>query len=278
VARSVALLTREWVGSWTPLALEGEPPAPIFLVGFPRSGTTLLDTLLMNMPSLHVLEEMPVLGQVDRALGDEARLATLGGEEANRLRALYFESLEALAPPPRPGLTIVDKHPLRMARLPVAARLFPDAKVIFVERHPCDVVLSCFMANFQLNHAMRSFTSLDEAARTYDLVSEAWTRAEALLPLRVHRIRYERMVADLESEMRPLLDFLELPWSDSVLDNVGAAAERGHVRTASYAQVTEPIYTRAAGRWQRYRRQLEPVLPLLAPWAERMGYGTLDAE
>jgi hypothetical protein len=84
------------------------------------------------------------------------------------------------------------------------------------------------------------------------------------------------MVEDLAGEMRPLLAFLGLPWDERVLDNQGAAASRGHVRTASYAQVTEPIYTRAAGRWQRYRAQLEPVLPILAPWAERMGYGPLD--
>ena len=93
-----------------------------------------------------------------------------------------------------------------------------------------------------------------------------------LLPIDVHRIRYERMVEDLEGEMRPLLDFLGLPWDPKVLDNQAAAAERGHVKTASYSQVTEPIYKRAAGRWQRYRTQLEPVLPILAPWAERMGY------
>jgi hypothetical protein len=128
------------------------------------------------------------------------------------------------------------------------------------------------MANFQLNDAMRSFTTLEEAARTYASVFTAWTRAEELLPLRVHRIRYERMVEDLAGEMRPLLDFLGLPWDEKVLDNEGAAAGRGHVRTASYSQVSEPIYRRAAGRWERYRAQLEPVLPILAPWAEKMGY------
>jgi len=271
VRKSATLLTRAWTGSWTEIDVERQPASPIFLVGFPRSGTTLLDTLLMNMPSLHVLEEMPVFTQVDIELGDEARLASLGVDEANRLRRLYFEMLEQVAPP-APGKTVVDKHPLRMARMAILHRLFPDAKVIFLERHPCDVVLSCFMSNFQLNHAMRSFTDLEEAARTYDAVFESWTRATALLPIDVHRIRYERMVEDLEGEMRPLLDFLGLPWDPKVLDNRTAAAERGHVKTASYSQVTEPIYKRSAGRWQRYRRQMEPILPILAPWAARMGY------
>jgi hypothetical protein len=159
-----------------------------------------------------------------------------------------------------------------MARMPMIHRLFPDARVVLVERHPCDAVLSCFMANFQPNAAMRSFTDLEEAARTYNAVFDAWTRAEALLPIRVHRIRYERMVEDLAGEMQPLLEFLGLPWDEKVLDNQGAAAGRGHVRTASYSQIHEPIYKRAAGRWERYRDQLAPVLPILAPWAERLGY------
>ena len=128
------------------------------------------------------------------------------------------------------------------------------------------------MANFQLNQAMRSFSDLDEAARTYDAVFDAWTRATELLPLNVHRVRYERMVDDLEGEMKRLLAALELPWDPGVLDNRSSAARREHIRTASYSQVTEPLYSRAAGRWQRYRTQLEPALPILAPWADRMGY------
>jgi tetratricopeptide (TPR) repeat protein len=271
VSAAAALLTPDRVAAWTRLDFPLSPPSPIFIVGFPRSGTTLLDTLLMNMSTLHVMEEMPVLVEVATALGDEARLATLSSDEAQRLRVLYYETLARVAPAPA-GRTIVDKNPLQMAQMPIIHRLFPDARTVFVERHPCDVVLSCFMSNFQLNLGMRSFVTLDEAARTYDAVFDAWTRAETLLPLQVHRIRYERMVEDLEAEMRPLLGFLGLDWDPKVLDNRAAAAKRDHIRTASYSQVTEPIYRRSAGRWERYRKQMEPVLPILAPWAELMGY------
>jgi tetratricopeptide (TPR) repeat protein len=271
VTSSTALLTAQWVEGWTKVQIEPSPPSPIFIVGFPRSGTTLLDTLLMNLPQLHVLEEMPVINAVEEALGDQARLATLGPEEAAGLRARYFEALERIAPP-GPGQSIVDKYPLSMARMPLIHRLFPDAKIVFVERHPCDAVLSAFMSNFQLNQAMRSFVSLEDAARTYDAVFESWTRAEALLPLDVHRIRYERMVVDLEGEMRPLLAFLDLEWDPKVLDNRAGAAGRTYVRTASYSQISEPIYRRSAGRWERYRGQMADVLPILSPWAERLGY------
>ncbi|HEV2818475.1 MAG TPA: sulfotransferase [Allosphingosinicella sp.] len=243
-----------------PAEVEGARPSPAFILGFPRSGTTLLDTLLLNLPQLHVLEELPVLDAVERTPAD-----------SNGLRARYFEVLDELAPP-GPGQLVIDKFPLHMARAPLIHRLFPDAKIVFVERHPCDAVLSCFMANFQLNHAMRAFTDIEEAARLYDAAMAAWTRARERLPLEVHAIRYERMVENLEAEMRPLLAFLGLDWDPKVLDNRAAAGARDYISTASYAQVAEPIYRRAAGRWQRYRDQLAPVLPILAPWAERLGY------
>ena len=271
VEAATVLLTSERVAAWSRIDVPSDPPSPVFVVGFPRSGTTLLDTLLMNMPELHVLEEMPVIDEVAMALGEEERLAVIDSGEARDLRRLYFEVLGRISPP-APGQTVVDKFPLHMARMPIIHRLFPNARIVFVERHPCDTVLSCFMSNFQLNQAMRSFTDLEETARLYDAVFTNWTRARELLPLDVHVVRYEDMIADLEGTMRPLIDRLGLAWDPKVLDNRTAAEGRGYVRTASYAQVAEPIYARAAGRWQRYRDQLAPVLPILAPWAERLGY------
>lgn len=271
VANSAALMTRENVDKWTQVPVHSAPPSPVFIMGFPRSGTTLLDTLLMNVPSFHVLEELPVMRQVEVALGEIHRIGGLDAQEVNSLRARYFEALEVISAV-EPGKAIVDKYPLHMARVPLIHRIFPDAKFVFVERHPCDVVLSCFMANFQLNRAMRYFGALESAAELYNTVFQAWTRARDLLPIDLHIIRYERMVDDLETEMRSLLGFLKLDWDAGVLDNRGAASKRTHIRTASYSQVTEPIYKRASGRWHRYRPQMEKVLPILAPWAELMGY------
>ena len=268
---AAALTTPEQVAGWSRVEIERQPPAPVFIVGFPRSGTTLLDTLLMNLPMLHVTEELPVLHAVRAELGGPEDIASLTSAQANRLRSRYFEELARLSKP-EAGRIVVDKHPLHMAEMPLIHRIFPDARVVLVERHPCDVVLSCFMANFQLNQAMRSFSDLEEAARTYDAVFDSWTRATDLLPISVHRVRYERMVDDLEGEMKQLLGYFELPWDAGVLDNRASAAKREHIRTASYSQVTEPLYKRAAGRWERYRTQMEPVLPILAPWIHKLGY------
>jgi hypothetical protein len=159
-----------------------------------------------------------------------------------------------------------------MNKVPLIRRLFPEARIILALRHPCDVVLSCFMTAFRLNDAMANFLDLDTAAEFYDLSFGYWTNCTSIMPVSVHTIRYEDVVDDTEGQLRGLLDYLGLAWNESVLDHAGTARSRGVITTASYAQVTEGIYRRASGRWQRYRHQLEPVLPLLAPWAEKFGY------
>lgn len=247
----------------------GLPQDPIFIVGSPRSGTTLLDTLLTALPELQVFEEQPTLSTIEREFPDLA--SETDQARVNAARTRYFELAAALQGS-ADGRRIVDKMPLHMTHMPVINRLFPDAAIVLVERHPCDAVLSCFMANFAPNHAMQSYTELDEAARTYAAIFSNFERAEALLGLKPQRVRYERMIADLEAEMRTLLAFLGLPWRDEVLDNQASAARRGAVRTASYAQIGQPLYQRAVGRWERYRQQLEPVMPVLQPWIEKLGY------
>jgi tetratricopeptide (TPR) repeat protein len=269
VAALAEMLTPAYAAGWIP-APAGERPAPVFLVGFPRSGTTLIDTLLMGHRHVHVLEEEPLLQRAGEALGDFARLPGLDAEETEGLRAHYFAALDARDPPP--GKLVVDKLPLNILGAPLIHRLFPQAKLIFAERHPCDVVLSCFMQNFDLNDAMANFLDLEDAARLYDLVLRFWTKAREVLPLDVHVLRYEALVADKEAEMRALVAFLGLRWDDKALDNEGTAIARGLIATPSYAQVAQPIYARASGRWTRYRHQLADVLPILAPWADKLGY------
>ncbi len=267
----LARWTPEWVASWTTdaTAAEGAPRDPIFLVGFPRSGTTLLDTMLMGQPEVCVLEERPMVAEVARMIGDHD-LAPLTAAQIAALRDAYFAAARNHGWDGARWL--VDKHPLNMARVPLIRRLFPQARFILAERHPADAVLSCFMANFTLNHAMRSFTDLEEAALTYDAAFRAWHRAVELFAPSAHAVRYERLVEDPRGELQPLVEWLGLGWDDRLLAHEETARTRTRVRTASYAQIGEKLYTRARGRWQRYRDQLAPVLPILAPWAERMGY------
>ena len=122
------------------------------------------------------------------------------------------------------------------------------------------------------------FLDLEDAALLYDKVMSLWHQYRAVLPLQVHTVRYERLIERFDETVGPLLDFMGVGWDDAVRDHVAAAHRRGRIRTTSYNQVAQPLYTRARGRWQRYRDQMAPVLPILLPWAQRFGYGNGNAD
>lgn len=245
--------------------------SPAFLVGFPRSGTTLLDTFLMGHPDTQVLEEVPLIHAVETALGKIEDLPERSPDELAAARDAYFAELDRHVPNGFSGLA-VDKLPLNLIAAPFLYATFPDAPVVFAQRHPCDCVLSCFMQGFALNNSMACFLDIRDAAAFYDKAMTAWTRACENLPIKVHSLVYEELVADPEAALRPLVGFLGLDWSDELLDHRATAKARGAISTPSYDQVVQPLSSAAAGRWRRYEKQLEPVLPLLLPWAERLGY------
>ncbi|KTE37335.1 MULTISPECIES: tetratricopeptide repeat-containing sulfotransferase family protein [unclassified Sphingopyxis] len=271
IARLDEQTTRAWFAEWAAPPLPAERPAPAFLVGFPRSGTTLLDTILMGNSGAHVLEELPIIEGLSKSLGDLDAIRALDAGAVADLRRRYFAELDKLSPPP-PGKLVIDKNPLSMIRIPLIHRLFPDAKIILAMRHPCDVVLSCYIQNFKPTEAMASFLDLANASRTYDRIFHYWETCRAVFPIDMHMLRYEAMVADAGAATRPLFDFLGLGWEEDALDHQKTAAARGYIRTPSYAQVLEPIYSSASGRWKRYEAQMREVLPILAPWVERYGY------
>lgn len=263
--------TREWFEGWNAPPVKTSRPSPAFLVGFPRSGTTLLDTMLMGHPDVEVMEERPVITRVEERFGGFDALARLDEAQVRQAQEHYFEIAAEYADPGR-GALLVDKSPLHLNQVPTIHRLFPDARFILALRHPADVVLSCFVSNFRLNPSMSNFVRLDTAAEFYDLTFRNWERAREVFPLKVHTIAYEKLVDDPEAQLRRLAKELEIEWRDEMLDHIVTAAGRGVIATASYAQVTEPIYRRSIGRWEKYRSHLEPVLPVLAPWAEKFGY------
>jgi tetratricopeptide (TPR) repeat protein len=264
------LTTEAWRDSWLAPRTPA-PRAPVFLLGFPRSGTTLLDTILMGHPHIQVMEELPVMARVEAELGGFNAFATLGEAGVSRGRRRYFE-IASDHVELRQGSLLVDKSPLHLLRMPQIVRLFPNARFILALRHPADVILSCFMTSFRLNSSMANFLRLDTAAEFYDLTFSMWERSLALFPAEVHTVAYERLIQDPEEVLRPVVEALGLTWHHDMLDHQRTAGARGIITTASYAQVTEPIYGRAAGRWRNYRRHLEPILPILEPWAKRFGY------
>lgn len=271
IQRQHDLVTPELMGRWRESVPSDGRPSPAFIVGFPRSGTTLLDTILMSHPNVEVMEEEPAIRDAGKALPDLADYPTLTDDQIQAGRDAYFRTAATLTAL-KQGTLLVDKNPLAMNSLPLIYRLFPDARVILALRHPCDVVLSCFITKFKMNAGMANFVRLDTTAELYDLSFRYFERARKLVPLAIHELRYEQLVEDTATELRAVCAFLGLDWTDALLDHQSTARQRPQIKTASYAQVVEPIYKRAAGRWQNYRTHLEPVLPVLKPWIETLGY------
>lgn len=275
VASDTALIRPEWLAGWSPPPPSDHWPTPTFLVGFPRSGTTLLDTMLMREPTALVLEEEPFLADLEQRCGGIAAFAGLDAQALSEGRDYYFSRVAELGEVNRETF-LVDKHPLHLNKVAVCQRFFPDAKFILALRHPCDVLLSCFLTNFRINNAMANFLDLGDAAELYDLTFSHWENARRVFDLPVSTVVYERLVEDTPRELRPLFDWLGLDWPGDDTDHREAARARGVVHTASYAQVTEPIYKRAAGRWHRYAAHLELVYDRIRPWVSKFGYSLED--
>jgi Flp pilus assembly protein TadD len=271
IIHATEILSPSWIKSWTSFDVPLDKHTPVFLVGFPRSGTTLLDTMLMADPSVRVLEEEAFIGEIERELGGIDALPHLSQSQIIAARQGYFNRVRKLVDL-GPETVVVDKHPMHLTKVAVIRRLFPEAKFVLALRHPCDVVLSCFITNFRINNAMANFLDLEDTATLYDLAFSHWEKARFHFNLSVSTVVYEQLVEDSERVLRPVFDNLGLAWPSEQFDHRDAARARGTVSTASYSQVTEPIYKRAAGRWMRYSEQLEPVIPVLAPWVKRFGY------
>ena len=271
--------TQAWLASCKPHPGDPASASPVFIIGFPRSGTTLLEQILDAHPRLRAIEEKPLINDLMHEVvalqtGTEQlpqTLARLDAGQAASLRQGYFQAAARYVRL-EPGEILVDKLPLNIVRVPLIWRIFPDARFILALRHPCDVCLSCFMHLFGMNPAMANFTTLEDTALLYTEVMGLWQHYAQFLPLHCHRLRYEDMVADPRGETQRLFDFLGLEWDEAVLRFHEHARRRKRIDTPSYHQVTEPIYARATNRWKRYRGQLEPVMERLRPFVEAFGY------
>ncbi len=279
--RLIETLTRSFetfdASAWQAFDVADDRTDPVFMVGFPRSGTTLLDTILQGHPDVHVLEEVSTVHRLESEFlgsgGDYAGgIQELGADQVQALRDAYFDELDKHIPRDQQGSVVIDKLPLNIVQAALIQRVLPGARFIFSQRHPCDTVLSCYLRNFRINEAMINFTALSSAATLYDRVMTLWSLYRDKLPLSVHTVRYEALIDDFDSTVSGCLDFLGLEWEEGIRNYMDTARERGAINTPSYNQVTQALYSEASGRWQRYRGHLEPVLPQLLPWAGKLGY------
>jgi len=255
----------------------GGSSPPVFVVGFPRSGTTLTETVLSAHPALRGSDELPLLERVlarlpsllPRALPYPSALtAPLSAADRSRLRAAYQAEVEAALPGTG---RLVDKLPLNLVHLGAIACIFPDAPLIVVLRDPRDSALSCFMQDFVPNGAMVQMQSLERIVALQEQVVGLWLAHRSALPNPVLTVRYEDVVADQPREARRMLEHLGLPWDDRVA-RYWEAARGSHISTPSHQDVAQPIFVRARGRWRRYEAHLSGVLPRLNRLALLLGY------
>jgi len=255
-------------------AVAGAAAEHVFLLGFFRSGTTLLEQVLQSHPDVVTLEERDVLAPAaERYLTSRdgvAALMELSGHELTEARADYWQRVGKLGLDVS-GKVMVDKNPLNTLKLPLIAKLFPKARIILALRDPRDVVLSCFRRHFEINAAMYELLTLEGAASTYDAVMRLAEVVRAKLPLTVHEHRYEHLVDNFEEAIGAICHFIGVSFRSGMIE-FHLTAKTQDIRSPSAPQVRRSLYREGIAQWRRYAAQLEPVRPLLAPWVEHFGY------
>ncbi len=261
---------------WPKLLAPEAEYSPVFVVGFPRSGTTLLEQMLDAHPGLQSMDENPFFGRLadflrnydPRILED---LSVLRQYDCDELRKRYY-AMVADRVTLKEGVRLVDKNPLNMQWLPFIHRLFPEAKFILALRHPCDVLLSCYMQSFQSSTLAAACSSLERLAHAYVETMNHWLEDVNLFRPDVMESRYENLVDDFVGQTERIARFLDLSDAQPMLGFDRHARSKTYIGTPSYSQVIEPVNRKAVGRWHRYRKYFEPVLPILDPMLRHWDY------
>lgn len=248
-------------GGVSPTACQEMTPEPLFICGMFRSGSTLLEQVLCGHPDVAAAGELDLLPRI--AMGPlspyPASLARLDQARCTDLAAGYHAAMLARARICGPHRYITDKRPDNYQLIGLIKRLFPRAKILNTVRDPIDNGLSIFMQHLN-PYAFRYAGSLADIGHHYGEYRRLIAHWKAVHPCDVFDFDYDAFVSDPEGTLRPLLDFLELPWHANCL----AFHRLGNtVKSASYWQVRQPLYAEASGRWRRYREHLGPLLHAL---------------
>ena len=245
-------------------------PSPIFILGLPRSGSTLLEQILASHSQVEGTSELPYIGRASSSL-NRNRNEGLNYPEAMRelapdnLRALGEEYLASARAHRRSGTPrFIDKMPNNFPNAGFIATILPNAKIIDARRHPLDACLSCYRQLFAKGQNFTyDLTEIGEYYLQYQRLMDHWA---AVIPGYVLTVQYEEVVADFETQVRRLLDFCGLPWEEACLRFY--ESERP-VRTPSSEQVRQPIYNRSVGHWLNYESHLAELVEVIAPIRDR---------
>lgn len=282
----LAVLTPDTMRRW-----QQEPPASVeryqvaFLGGHPRSGTTLLEQILDAHPEVLAFDEpvafaQEITGHINLSpLEGGVQLKTLDALPASQravMRGRYIKSLLREIEGEPSTRILLDKNPSPTMSLNIWLRVFPELKVIIALRDPRDVIISCFFLNIMLNATNVNFLSLERTTKHYADLMDVWLRMRELGGFDWIESRYEDVVANVEAEGKRVTEFLGLTWHPDQARYYETARKK-FLFAPTYHDVTQPVYKRAVGRWERYAEALEPVQAKLAPYCRAFGYETSTA-
>ncbi len=275
--QAAGFLERVPADGWPRPAAAGPPPAgvgaQVFLLGFARSGTSLLGLALAGHEQVEVLDEQePLINSMRAFAGADGLGRLLGASESelDAFRDAYWRRARASGAR-LDRRVFVDKQPMNSLNLPLIARLFPGARILIARRDPRDVALSCFRRRFLMNRYTYEMLSAEGAARLYAAAARLADRTDALASPDLMAVRHEDLVADFQGEMGRICGFLGLGWSDA-LGAFAGRVRRNAVATPSASQLVRGLNSDGVGQWRRYSRQMRPLAPILEPWVKRFGY------
>ncbi len=246
----------------------------VFLVGFPRSGTTLLDTILRTHSRIKVLEEKPFILDLRHKYFTQknnnlSSLLSISKNEKLKIRNDYYNSI--ISNPGENNKIIIDKFPLSIIELGFIKCIFPNSKIVLAMRHPCDVVTSCFFSSFKINEAMIKFLSWKNAINFYNEVFDLFEFFEKQLELNYLMVKYENVVKNFKVEVNLLVNYLGLKYENKLEKYYDTAKKRNRISTPSYNQVINPIYNTSIGRWKNYTEAKKSIKDL-DRWIKKFSY------
>ena len=248
----------------------------MFLIGFPRSGTTLLDTILRTHKSIEVIEEKFLVEDLINKLrnyidNNFSNFKFINKDKIKLIKDFYFKKRDNFVEHKNNSI-IVDKLPLNIIYTAELNKIFPKAKFIFALRNPYDAVLSCFMQPFLPNDAMSNFYNLKDSSHFYNQVMNLWEIYQKSLILNLHTIKYEDLVNNFDNTVKKLLRFLHVEWSDELRNFHLTASKRGMINTPSINQVNMPLYNNSILRWKNYSDKFSNDNLILEKWIKKFDY------
>jgi Flp pilus assembly protein TadD len=271
-----AICDADDVARWFEPAPPSMEDSPVFIVAFPRSGTTLLEQMLDAHPGLQTMDEQRFLLDAQERLQElgldyPEKLAEAAPQQLAEARRHYW-SMVATKVRLEPGQRLLDKNPLNMLRLPVIQRLWPNAPILLAIRHPFDVITSNYMQQYRAPDFARLCRDLPSLGDGYARIFDHWYRQAAVLQPKVLEVFYEPFVSDFAKQARHIAAFCGLEWHDDMLNPSQHALSKGYIATPSYHQVARPVNRNAVDRWRRYSQHLLPLHDRVAHLMHRWGY------